>query len=75
MMVISLVFNILRSVTRLHFIDLLCPLGESACRLFNQIMNEFEAPPIDPAINEEFLEFAKLRKSEGCCQLTFKVTV
>ena len=48
---------------------------ERACRLFNQIMNEFEAPPIDPAINEEFLEFAALRKSEGCCQLTFKVTV
>ena len=48
---------------------------ERARRLFNQIMNEFEAPPIDPAINEEFLEFAALRKSEGCCQLTFKVTV
>ena len=48
---------------------------ERARRLFNQILNEFEASPIDPAINEEFLEFAALRKSEGCCQLTFKVTV
>ena len=27
---------------------------ERAHRLFNQILNEFEASPIDPAINERF---------------------
>ena len=38
---------------------------ERAHHLFKQIINEFEAPPMDEAIREELEEFVARRKAEG----------
>jgi len=36
-----------------------------AHQVFKDIMNDFEAPPMDPAIREELAEFVARRKAEG----------
>ena len=38
---------------------------ERANRVWKQILAEFEAPPIDPAIDEELRDFVERRKAEG----------
>ncbi len=38
---------------------------ERANKIWKQILNEFEAPSIDPAINEELEAFVALRKQQG----------
>ncbi len=38
---------------------------ERANRIWKQILNEFEAPPMDDAIHEELADFVARRKSEG----------
>jgi len=38
---------------------------ERANRIWKQILAEFEAPPLDPAIAEELKEFVERRKREG----------
>ncbi|MCF6445113.1 trimethylamine methyltransferase family protein [Nereida sp. MMG025] len=39
--------------------------AERAHKMFKQIIHEFEAPPLDPAIREELQSFVERRKSEG----------
>jgi len=39
--------------------------AERAHRTFKQIINDFEAPPMDVAVREELAEFVARRKSEG----------
>ncbi|MEM8630289.1 MAG: trimethylamine methyltransferase family protein [Pseudomonadota bacterium] len=39
--------------------------AERAHRQFKQIINEFEAPPLDPGIREELAAFVERRKAEG----------
>ena len=38
---------------------------ERANKIWKQILAEFEAPPIDPAIDEELRDFVERRKAEG----------
>lgn len=38
---------------------------ERANKMFKQIINEFEAPPMDDAIRDELADFVARRKAEG----------
>ena len=38
---------------------------QRANKIWKDILNEFEAPPIDPAIDEELKAFVAKRKEEG----------
>ena len=38
--------------------------AQRANRIWKQMLEEYEAPPLDPAIDEELVEFIKRRKSE-----------
>lgn len=44
---------------------------ERAHKLYKQILRDYEAPPIDPAIDEELLAFMAKRKEEGGAQTDF----
>jgi len=38
---------------------------ERAHRIYREILNEFEAPPMDRAIRDELADFVARRKAEG----------